>query len=267
MPATPAPAAPQFGDLNQRRVLVTGSTKGIGLAAARLLAASGARVGLNGSASQAPDGLLASFDGLPGEVAYVGGDLSRGSGCEAVVAAFVAKFGGMDVLVNNAGGLVGRRGVEAQDDAFYDAVMDLNVRSALMVTRFAVPHLRQSAQQTGQTASVISTGSIAAREGGGPGAAIYSASKAWLMAAQRNWVKELTKDNIRFNMVSPGSIVTAFHADKTQEVLDRISGTIPMGRFGQPEECAPMYAFLASHACSGYITGQVFDVNGGQFCP
>ena len=76
-----------------------------------------------------------------------------------------------------------------------------------------------------------------------------------------------TKDRIRFNVVAPGSIVTAFHDDKDQATLDRISGTILMGRFGTTDEVAPAHLFLASHACSGYITGQILDVNGGQICP
>ena len=75
------------------------------------------------------------------------------------------------------------------------------------------------------------------------------------------------QDRIRFNVVAPGSIVTAFHDDKDQATLDRISGTIPMGRFGTTDEVAPAYLFLASHACSGYITGQILDVNSGQICP
>lgn len=76
-----------------------------------------------------------------------------------------------------------------------------------------------------------------------------------------------TQDGIRFNAVCPGTFDTAFHADKPEEVRARISASIPMRRFGRPEECAPAFLFLASHACSGYITGQVLDINGGQYMP
>jgi 3-oxoacyl-[acyl-carrier protein] reductase len=169
--------------------------------------------------------------------------------------------------VNNAGGLGVRKGLESLEDDDFDLVMNLNLRSVIMTTRFAMPHLKASAEERGETASVISTGSIAGREGGGLGASLYGGSKAMLHNLHRNWVKEFTKDHIRFNIVAPGTIDTAFHADKSEELLGKIASTIAMGRLGTSEEVAPSFLFLASHAASGYITGQVIDVNGGQLCP
>ncbi len=256
-----------FTDLVGKRVLITGSSSGIGLVTAKAFAKAGAKVGVNShSASAHADAAMTELATL-GEAAFFQADLTKSEDCKRLVQEFTDKFGGIDVLVNNAGGLGGRSKLEDIDDEFYNQVMDLNSRSVLMVTKHAIPHLRKSAQESGQTTSVISTGSIAAREGGGMGAGIYAASKAWLHNIQRNWVKELTGDNIRFNIVAPGTIDTAFHADKSDELKTQIANSIAMKRFGTSEELAPSYLFFASHMASGYITGQILDVNGGQMAP
>lgn len=256
-----------FTDLAGKRVLITGSTSGIGLVVAKAFAQAGAKVGLNSHrTSTHTDTAMTELSTL-GEAAFFEADLTDSAQCQRLIEEFVAKFGGLDVLINNAGGLGGRSKLEEINDEFYDHVMDLNSRSALMVTKHAIPHLRKSAQESGTTASVISTGSIAGREGGGMGAGIYAASKAWLHNIQRNWVKELTADQIRFNIVSPGTIDTAFHDDKSDELKTQIANSIAMKRFGKSEELVPSYLFFASHLASGYITGQILDVNGGQMAP
>nr|4TKL_A Chain A, NADH-dependent reductase for 4-deoxy-L-erythro-5-hexoseulose uronate [Sphingomonas sp. A1]4TKL_B Chain B, NADH-dependent reductase for 4-deoxy-L-erythro-5-hexoseulose uronate [Sphingomonas sp. A1]4TKM_A Chain A, NADH-dependent reductase for 4-deoxy-L-erythro-5-hexoseulose uronate [Sphingomonas sp. A1]4TKM_B Chain B, NADH-dependent reductase for 4-deoxy-L-erythro-5-hexoseulose uronate [Sphingomonas sp. A1]BAP40335.1 NADH-dependent reductase for 4-deoxy-L-erythro-5-hexoseulose uronate len=257
-----------FSDLKGKRILITGSTEGIGMATAIELARYGAVVGLNSHVDPAdPALLLGKLREAGGDGAFFRADITKTAECQRLVSAFVERFDGIDVLINNAGGLAGRSNLENIDDAFYDRVMDLNGRSVLMMTKFAIPHLRASAKASGTTSAVISTGSIAAREGGGIGAGVYAASKAWLHDIHRNWVKEFTKDSIRFNIVAPGTVDTAFHADKSDELKTRIANSIPMGRFGTVQELAPAYVFFASHAASGYITGQILDVNGGQICP
>ncbi|MGO2414822.1 MULTISPECIES: SDR family NAD(P)-dependent oxidoreductase [Cobetia] len=256
-----------FDDLQGKRVLVTGSTAGIGLDVARSLVKAGARVVLHGSRhADEAEALLAELS-APEQVSYLQADVRDTQQCEVLVNQAVERMGGLDVLINNAGGLGGRQGLEGIDDDFFDNVIDLNIRSVVMVTRFAIPHLRASAKHSQQTSSVITTGSIAGREGGGMGACLYGGSKAMVHNLHRNWVKEFTKDNIRFNTVAPGTIDTAFHEDKSDDLKKTIAGSIAMGRFGQCHEMAPTYLYLASHAASGYITGQVIDVNGGQMCP
>lgn len=256
-----------FQDLKNQRVLITGSTTGMGLATASLLASYGAKVGLNSHVDNDSAAAVSKVKAHGGDVEFFLADITKSGECESLIAAFVKRFGGLDILINNAGGLAGRAPLEQIDDEFYDRVMNLNARSALMVTKYAIPHLRASAKESGKTACVISTGSIAAREGGGVGAGIYAGAKAWLHDIHRNWVKEFTQDNIRFNIISPGSIDTAFHDGKSDELKGRIAASIPMGRFGRIEEVAPSFLFFASHNCSGYITGQILDVNGGQIAP
>lgn len=257
-----------FNDLKGKRVLITGSTAGMGLATARVFAKYGAKIGINSHlAGPEVDSAIAELKALGGDAAFFKANLMETAECSKLVKEFTDHFGGLDILINNAGGLGGRENLENIDDEFYERVMNLNARSALMTTKYAIPHLRASAAESGETSCVISTGSIAAREGGGVGAGIYAASKAWLHDIHRNWVKEFTKDNIRFNIVSPGTIDTAFHDGKSDELRAAISNSIPMGRFGRIDEVAPSFAFFASHACAGYVTGQILDVNGGQMAP
>ena len=175
----------------------------------------------------------------------------------------VNSYGGIDVLINNAGSLVRRVPIAEIDDTFFDEVIDLNVRSVVMATAAVAPHMRRAGR-----GNIINVTSIAARNGGGNGAAMYASAKGFVSTFTRGIAKELVKDNIRVNAVSPGVIETPFHErHSTPQMLEAMRGSIPMGRLGTADECAGAFVYLASDALSGYVTGQILEVNGGQYMP
>ncbi len=251
-------------DLKGKRILVTGSSTGIGAAVAKAYARHGARVAVhyNASAEQA-QALVAGIEAEGGEAVLVAGDVSTSSGAKAVVDEAASALGGLDLLVNNAGALLKRQRLGEIDDESYDRILDLNVRSVVMASQAALPHLKAAGR-----GNIIHTTSVAARNGGGPGALLYASAKAFVSNAVRNMAKDLAGDNIRVNGVAPGVISTPFHERySTPEMLETMRKTIPMGILGKPEDCVGAYLFLASDAMSGYVTGQIIEVNGGQLMP
>ena len=255
---------PLASDLAGRVVLVTGASTGIGAAAARAFAGVGCRVAIHYNASLNRAEEVAADVRFEGAEAFlVGGDLTTSQKAREVVEATVAHFGTIDVLVNNAGGLVRRVPIAEIDDAFFDAVMDLNVRSLVAACSAAVPHMRRAGR-----GNIINVTSIAARHGGGGGAVMYAAAKGFVSTFTHGLAKEVVKDNIRVNAVSPGVITTPFHERwSTPQMLESFRGTIPMGRLGTAEECSGAFLYLASDQLSGYVTGQILEVNGGQLMP
>lgn len=244
-------------------VLVTGASTGIGAAVAKGFAAGGAKVAINyGSSHAEAEAVRADIVGNSGVAELFQADLSKTSAVKQMVEDVIAKFGRIDVLVCNAGGLVDRVDLGDMTDEFYDSVMDLNVRSVVSTCSAALPHLIKS------KGNVIITGSVASKTGGGKGASLYAASKAAVQNLVKTYAKEHAADGIRFNSVSPGTIYTLFHQKHTSpEVLENITASIPMKRLGTPEDCVGAYLFLASDELSGYITGQAIEVNGGQLMP
>jgi 3-oxoacyl-[acyl-carrier protein] reductase len=250
-------------DLAGKAVLITGASTGIGAALARAFAAQGARIALHYNASgAAAEALLAEITGSGAEALLVQGDVAADGGSERVVEAAASHFGRLDGLINNAGGMLGRVRTAEMTDAHYARVMDLNARSVLAATRAAHPWLRR------QGGFIINTTSIAARNGGGGGAILYAASKGFVSTLTRGHAKEFVADGIRVNAVAPGIIATPFHDRYTSpEMLDAQRRTVPMDRVGTPDDCVGAYLFLASPRLSGYVTGQIIEVNGGQLMP
>ncbi|WP_165313776.1 SDR family NAD(P)-dependent oxidoreductase [Vibrio ziniensis] len=255
-----------INDLQNKKVIITGSTGGIGLATAMFLAKTGAHVTLTSYRNHVDiEDIISKIESFGGTASFYKVNFADEAECQDFVHQFVAENGGIDVLINNVGGLVSRKSTEDIDEEFFDEVAYLNMRSAQTMVRLCLPYLKQSATQENWSASVINVGSIAAYNGGGPGASLYAASKAWLHTINRSWAKAYAKDNIRFNVIAPGTVDTAFHADKDEAAKAAISQGIPMGRLGTADEMAPTFGYLASHAMSGYITGEIININGGQF--
>ena len=251
-------------DLKSKVVLVTGASTGIGAATAKGFAANGARVMVHYNASKAEaEAVVAGIIAAGGEAALVQGDISDRSVPARIVADTVKHFGRIDVLINNAGGMLGRKWLGEMDDAHYDRVMDLNVWSVVAFMREVVPLMK--AQGGG---NIINVSSIAARHGGGGGSVLYASAKGFVSTFTKGMAKELIGANIRVNAVSPGTISTPFHERySTAEQLEAGRKTIPQGRLGIAEDCVGTFLFLASDALSGYLVGQVIEVNGGQYMP
>ncbi|MBM6595450.1 SDR family NAD(P)-dependent oxidoreductase [Microvirga pudoricolor] len=253
-----------LSDLTNKRVLVTGSSTGIGAAVAAGFAEAGALVAVhyNSSAKEAK-AVVEGIEQAGGRALALAGDVGSTAGAAGLVREAASRLGGLDILVNNAGALVRRVPAMEIDDALYDQVLDLNVRSVIMASQAAIPYLKEAGG-----GAIINTSSIAARNGGGPGALLYASAKAFVSNLTRNMAKEFAADRIRVNAVAPGVITTPFHERfSTPEMLEGMRRTIPMARLGSPEECVGAYLFLASDRMSGYITGQTIEVNGGQYMP
>jgi 3-oxoacyl-[acyl-carrier protein] reductase len=191
----------------------------------------------------------------------VGGDVTQAANVKRIVAETLTAFGRIDVLINNAGGLVARTRIEDYSEDFLQRVLALNVIQVALFMREVIPVMRR--QKKG---NVINVSSIAARHGGGAGAIVYAGAKGFISTATHGWAKEVVADGIRVNAISPGVITTPFHERySTAEQLKAMQATIPMNRLGTADECAGTFVYLASDELSGYVTGQVIEVNGGQY--
>ena len=243
-----------FDDLKEKCVVVTGGVTGIGGAASLAFAAAGARV-------------FAQYMGGGPEleaikaagIATLKLDLTIRRAPEQLVAAALKALGRIDCFVNNAGSLVARVPLAQLADPLIDQVFDLNCRQLIHCCRLAADAMK------GQGGSIINVTSIAARNGASPGGSVYAGAKGFVSAFSKSLARELVGEKIRVNCVSPGTIHTAFH-DRFSDEAKREAArkTIPMDRLGIAGDCAGTFLWLASEEASGYVTGQVIEVNGGQ---
>lgn len=242
------------GLFENKTVVLTGAGNGIGLAALHAFHAAGAKIIAHLGRSE-PES-----DTLPADIISTTADLTDQAEQLAFVDFVSSKTDKVDVLVNNAGTMFGRFPADMLTDEQYEAIVQLNQHAVVKISRGLLPHLKSASP-----AAIVNTVSISASTGGSPGSSIYSASKAFVSTYSKGLARELAPMGIRVNAVSPGVINTNFHARySSAEKLENTRKQIPLQRLGTAEDCAPAFLFLASDALSGYITGQVLEINGGQ---
>jgi 3-oxoacyl-[acyl-carrier protein] reductase len=244
-----------FPDLKDKVVVVTGGVTGIGGAASLGFANAGAKV-------------FAQYFGGGPELQTIAAagistfkqDLTEPGAPQALMDAAMFAYGRVDVLVNNAGSLVARVPLEGLTDEFIDQVFDLNCRQLIHCCRIGADIMKLQG-----SGNIINVSSIAAKQGASAGGSVYAGAKGFVSAFSKTLAKELVGHNIRVNCISPGTIHTAFHDRfSTAEKRAATAKSIPMQRLGVADDCTGTFLYLASDQASGYVTGQVIEVNGGQ---
>jgi len=241
--------------LRDRVAVITGASRGIGRAVALALAAEGANVVVNyASSSAAAQDVVAAITDAGGSAIALQADVSKLEQIDALVKDTLEKFGRIDILVNNAG-ITRDTLLLRMKPEDWQAVIDLNLTGVFLCTK-AVSKVMLK-QRSGR---IINIASVAGQMGN-PGQANYSAAKAGVIGFTKTVAKELAVRGITVNAVAPGFIVTDMTSDlKSEEILKYI----PLGRYGEPQEVAGMVRFLAADSAAAYITGQVFNVDGGM---
>ena len=245
-------------NLENTVAIVTGGARDIGKAVSLKLAASGARVAVNYFNNERNgQQVLDEITDAGGSAFLVKGDMTQASDVEELVAKTREAYGdAIHVLVNVVGGLGARKTLAEMDEDFFEGIMRLNLTSTFLAMKAVVPHMPAGG-------SVINLASQAGRDGGGPGASAYAASKGAVMSFTRGMAKELGPSNIRVNCVCPGMIATTFHDTFTKDaVRTNVAAATPLRREGEASEVAGLIAYLASEQ-SSFVSGASFDINGG----
>ncbi len=247
-------------NLTGKVALISGGAVGIGRACALALAKAGAFVGINyHSSKEAAESLMEEFalQNLKGML--LPADLTDEAQASAVVDKLVAETGRLDILVNNAGGLVKRAKIEETTLDNWRKSLDINLTSAFLVTKHAIPHLRNTG-----SGRIVNLLSLSVQTGGANGAGAYAAPKGGLMVFTHTLAKELTP-HVRTNSVMPGTVETQHHEiHSTPEMLENYRKQTPLGRNTMAEEVASSVLFLASDM-SSHINGALIDISGGRF--
>ncbi|KIN62894.1 3-oxoacyl-(acyl-carrier-protein) reductase FabG [Sulfitobacter noctilucicola] len=242
--------------LDGKTAIVTGGGRDIGSAVAIKLASEGANVAINYFASsEGADATVAKIEEAGGKAIAVQGDLNNQADVDTLISRTLDAFGSIDVLVNNAGGLIARKKIVEMELEHWNAVMTLNLTSTFMMTKACLAHMK--------TGAIVNLASQAGRDGGGPGAVAYAASKGAVMTMTRGLAKEVGPE-IRVNAICPGMIDTDFHNIHTPDAGRRgFEANAPLKRQGHVEDAANLVLFLACED-SAFITGTNIDLNGGM---
>jgi 3-oxoacyl-[acyl-carrier protein] reductase len=246
-------------EFSNKTALVTGASRGIGAATVLALARQGVRRFLLQYNSY-QDGVAQTASAvrrLGAEAMTVQADLSQSASIHDFIRQIQPP---VDILVNNAGSLVERAKLADYTEDLFDRVMNLNVKSAWFIAQAVAPVMIEKGAGV-----IVNLSSIAARNGGGPGATIYAAAKAAVSTVTKGLAKELAPKGIRVNAVSPGTVDNYFHRQfSNRQILDAVVAQTPAGKLGTNEEVADAIVFLCSDA-SRFIYGQTIEINGGMY--
>jgi NAD(P)-dependent dehydrogenase (short-subunit alcohol dehydrogenase family) len=248
-----------YEDLKGKKVLVTGSSSGIGSATAIMFSRQGCFVGVHYfRTKEGGEKTLVQVKKYSDGVLLCA-DMRDKEQTNQMVLQFAKKAGGIDVLVNNAGSLIERQPFETATVDYHEDVFATNVRSVFFATQAALPYLKKS------KGCIVNIGSVAGHTGGGEGAGLYAAAKAAVATETIAMANEFARYGIRVNSVLPGFIETRFHQRfSSAERRKKTAEQTPLGRNGTAEDVAKVILFLASDA-AGFITGEYIAVNGGLY--
>lgn len=252
-----------MGQLKDKNVLVTAGGQGIGFAICEQLIKAGANVATTYLTSSEGVETLKTIATEAGcKFTAIHADLTTREACQKVVEEACSKIGSLHSVINNAGSLLERRGIEELDTDFMTRIMDLNLSSTIWITQAAIPVLAEKKEGS----SIVNLASLAGRKGGHRGSIAYSTSKGSIITWTRHASNELGDRGIRVNCVAPGLILgTSFHATHTtKESADKTIDSIPLHQAGSPDDVARAVLFLASEY-DGFISGVTLDINGGAY--